>query len=88
MAINIARITAAVCVKANPSAVPRNGAVHGVARTVAKTPWKNEPNPCLGRRKQTALNRLWQRDFKNAEEIQREYEHKQLKPRTKYGLVN
>ena len=34
---------AADWVKAKPSAVPRNGAVHGVARTVAKTPWKNEP---------------------------------------------
>ena len=35
--------------KANPSALPRNGAVHGVARTVAKTPWKNEPGIAFAR---------------------------------------
>ena len=37
------RITAAVCVKAKPSAGARNGAVHGVASTVASTPLKNAP---------------------------------------------
>src|SRR5215510_13391463 len=47
MATNIARMITADCVKAKPSAVPRNGAVHGVAKTVAKTPWKNEPSRSL-----------------------------------------
>src|SRR4029079_13856215 len=46
-ATNIARMIAADWVKANPSAVPRNGAVHGVASTVANTPWKNEPSRSL-----------------------------------------
>ena len=31
------------CVKANPIAGPINGAVHGVATVVAKTPVKNDP---------------------------------------------
>src|SRR5260370_138658 len=35
------------CVNAKPRAVPRKGAVHGVARTVANTPWKNEPRLSL-----------------------------------------
>src|SRR5215813_15321741 len=43
IAINIARITSDDCENAKPNAVPRNGAVHGVASTVANTPWKNEP---------------------------------------------
>ena len=47
MAMNIARMIVGDCVKAKPSAVPRNGAVHGVASTVAKTPWKNEPRKSL-----------------------------------------
>src|ERR1700704_697349 len=47
MATNIARMTGADCVNAKPSAVPRNGAVHGVAKTVANTPWKNEPSKSL-----------------------------------------
>src|SRR6202140_648146 len=38
IATNITRIIQPDCVKAKPSAVPRNGAVHGVASTVAKTP--------------------------------------------------
>src|ERR1700736_5370023 len=42
-ATNIDKMTADDCVNANPIAVPRNGAVHGVANAVAKTPWKNEP---------------------------------------------
>src|ERR1700730_5512434 len=48
-ATNIDKMTADDCVNANPIAVPRNGAVHGVANAVAKTPWKNEPTlPWLG----------------------------------------
>ena len=47
MAINMAKIIAADCENANPKAVPRNGAVHGVASTVANTPWKNEPRSSL-----------------------------------------
>ena len=47
MAMNIARIITGDCVNAKPRAVPRNGAVHGVASTVAKTPWKNEPRRSL-----------------------------------------
>src|SRR6266496_6738205 len=47
IATNIARIIAGDCEKAKPSAVPRNGAVHGVARTVANTPWRNEPRLSL-----------------------------------------
>jgi hypothetical protein len=47
MAMNIARMITADCVNAKPSAVPRNGAVHGVASTVANTPWKNEPSRSL-----------------------------------------
>ena len=31
------------CVTANPTAVPMNGAVHGVAATVARAPVKKEP---------------------------------------------
>src|SRR5215472_14842081 len=46
-ATNIARMIAADCAKAKPSAVPRNGAVQGVASTVANTPWKNEPSKSL-----------------------------------------
>ncbi len=38
IATNIDNMMAADCVKAKPSAVPKNGAVHGVASTVAKTP--------------------------------------------------
>jgi hypothetical protein len=38
IAPNINRITVADWVKAKPSAVPRNGAVQGVASTVANTP--------------------------------------------------
>ena len=38
----------AVCVKANPRAAPRKGAVQGVARMVASTPLKNAPaGPCF-----------------------------------------
>ena len=37
-AANMARITKPDWLKANPSAVPRKGAVHGVASRVAKTP--------------------------------------------------
>src|SRR6185503_15513369 len=47
MAMNIARMITADCVNAKPRAVPRNGAVHGVASTVANTPWKNEPSRSL-----------------------------------------
>src|SRR2546430_12703866 len=47
MAMNIDTMTIGDCVNAKPSAVPRNGAVHGVASTVAKTPWKNEPTLSL-----------------------------------------
>src|SRR5438067_13331357 len=47
MAMNIARMIVADCVNAKPSAVPRNGAVHRVASTVANTPWKNEPSRSL-----------------------------------------
>src|SRR5215470_8961383 len=47
MAMNIARMIAGDCVNAKPSAVPRNGAVQGVASTVANTPWKNEPSKSL-----------------------------------------
>ena len=42
-AANMARITPDDWLNAKPSAVPRNGAVQGVASSVAKTPWKNEP---------------------------------------------
>ena len=42
-ATNIDSMIADDCENAKPSAVPRNGAVHGVASTVANTPWKNEP---------------------------------------------
>src|SRR5205807_7944656 len=47
IATNIDKITAGDCENAKPSAVPRNGAVHGVARTVANTPWRNEPRSFL-----------------------------------------
>ena len=40
---NITTIRVARWVKANPSAVPRKGAVQGVARAVARTPLKNAP---------------------------------------------
>src|SRR6266478_4939554 len=44
----MSKMTVADWVKAKPRAVPRNGAVQGVASTVAKTPWKNEPtSPCI-----------------------------------------
>src|SRR5947207_8246395 len=43
IATNIDNMIAGDWVKAKPSAVPKKGAVHGVASTVAKTPWKNEP---------------------------------------------
>ena len=37
-----------LCKKAKPSAAPKNGAVQGVARTVARTPLKNAPvEPCF-----------------------------------------
>ena len=47
MAMNIATMTGGDCENAKPSAVPRNGAVHGVASTVANTPWKKEPRSPL-----------------------------------------
>ena len=40
---NTARITAPLWAKANPRALPRKGAVQGVASSVAKSPWKNDP---------------------------------------------
>src|SRR5581483_5525651 len=40
---NISRINGGGCAKANPSAAPRNGAVQGVASTVASTPLKKAP---------------------------------------------
>ncbi len=42
-AANIPRITGAGCPKAKPRAVPNTGAVQALARTVARTPWKNAP---------------------------------------------
>ena len=36
--------TGAFCVNANPSAGPMNGAVHGLATSVASAPVKNEPS--------------------------------------------
>src|SRR5207249_2321593 len=47
MATNIDSMIAGDCENAKPSAVPRNGALHGVASTVANTPWKNEPTSSL-----------------------------------------
>src|SRR5438046_9443937 len=47
MAMNIANMIVADCENAKPSAVPRNGAVHGVANTVANTPSKKEPRSSL-----------------------------------------
>ena len=47
IATNIANMNAGDWENAKPSAVPRNGAVHGVASTVANTPWKNEPRSSL-----------------------------------------
>jgi len=40
---NIARITSGLCPKAKPSALPRKGAVQGVASKVAKSPGKTIP---------------------------------------------
>src|SRR5437867_12111480 len=47
IATNIDKMIAGDCENAKPSAVPRNGAVQGVASTVANTPWKNEPRSSL-----------------------------------------
>jgi hypothetical protein len=38
----MARITDGLWPNANPSALPRKGAVQGVASRVAKRPWKKE----------------------------------------------
>ena len=66
-------MTGALCAKAKPSAVPRNGAVQGVASVVASTPLKNAPARAVlrgefARRVQRASA---ERDFKHAEQIQR-----------------
>ena len=45
---NIRATTGADCAKAKPSATPRNGAVQGVAKAVARTPLKKAPAfPCF-----------------------------------------
>ena len=90
MAMNIARMIAADCVNAKPSAVPRNGAVHGVASTVANTPWKNEPSRSLRSLVESKLrvtdcgneiSNTPKRFSANTSTIT-------LKTRTKYGFVN
>src|SRR4029450_7933247 len=90
MAMNIARMIAGDCVNAKPSAVPRNGAVHGVASTVANTPWKNEPSRSLRSLVESKLrvtdcgneiSKTPKRFSANTSTIT-------LKTRTKYGFVN
>src|ERR1700730_17584433 len=90
IATNMARIMAADCVKANPSAVPKNGAVHGVARTVAKTPWKKEPAlPAL--MVEATISRVancGSEISKTPKRFRAKTTTITLMKRTKYGLVN
>src|SRR5215475_2839883 len=90
MAMNIARMIAGDCVNAKPSAVPRNGAVHGVANTVANTPWKNEPRRSL---RSLVDSKLRVTDCGNeTSNTPKRFSAKTstitLKTRTKYGFVN
>src|SRR4029434_3184734 len=90
MAMNIARMIAADCVNAKPSAVPRNGAVHGGARTAANTPWKNEPTRSL---RSLVESKLRVTDCGNeTSNTPKRFRAKTstitLKARTKYGFVN
>src|SRR6478672_2713949 len=77
-------------VKAKPRAVPRNGAVHGVARTVAKTPWKNEPaSPSRALQPSKLRLALCGNDIsKTPNRFRAKINTTALMKRTKYGLVN
>ena len=73
IATNIDKMTSGGCVKAKPSAVPKKGAVHGVARIVVKSPWTNEPaSPSSPLQPSNPrVKALRQRDFENTEQIER-----------------
>src|ERR1700720_4120798 len=89
-ATNIDKITAGDCVNANPRAVPRNGAVHGVASTVAKRPWKNEPKSSL--RSAVESKRLVMVCGSEISNTPKRFRAKtstmMLSPRKKYAFVN
>ncbi len=58
-AVKIANVTPADCASANPIAAPINGAVHGVATTIASTPVKKLPAyPCFDASPEPALVRV------------------------------
>src|SRR5262249_35307799 len=89
-AMNIDKMIAGAWVNAKPSAVPRNGAVQGVASTVANTPWENEPSKSLRSLVESnprvtdcgnEISNTPKRFSANTRTIT-------LKTRTKYGFVN
>src|SRR6266404_588479 len=90
MAMNIARMIVGDCVKAKPSAVPKKGAVHGVASTVAKTPWKNEPaSPSPPLQESNPRVVLCGNEIsKTPNKLSANTRTMTLKKRTKYAFVN
>src|SRR6266550_1618221 len=90
MARNMRRIVQPDWVKAKPSAVPRNGAVHGVARTVAKSPWKNDPASCwpLVEESKPRVTPCGSEISKTPNKLSANTRTMTLKARTKYGFVN
>src|SRR5262249_29886108 len=90
MAMNTARMIDADCVNAKPSAVPRKGPVHGVASTVAKTPWKNEPSRSLRSLVESKLRVMdcGNEISKTPKRFSANTSTITLKARTKYGFVN
>src|SRR4051794_12744625 len=90
IAKNMSRIVQPDWVKANPSAVPKNGAVQGVARTVAKTPSKNEPaSPSFALKPSTLRVANCGSEISNTpKRLSAKTRTTALINRTKYGLVN
>ena len=81
-------MTAADCVKAKPSAVPRNGAVHGCRENCGENALEKRPGIAFARgsRRATTHDALRQRNFKNAEKIQREHEHNHAQAEDEIGI--
>ncbi len=73
IAVNTAKIMGADWLRANPTAVPRKGAEHGVAISVAKSPEARCPGrPCFGPESANLARLLRQRYLEDAPQIQAE----------------
>src|SRR5205085_8989878 len=86
----MSKMTVADWAKAKPRAVPRNGAVQGVASTVAKTPWKNEPaSPPPAVQPSKPRFALWGNEIsKTPNKFSAKTSTTALMKTTKYGFVN